>query len=63
VPDGIPIGVRGSREQLRQLIGAQDEINKRRSKSLHLLMNRQIRSTKGSIDDIDASGAFEGGWT
>lgn len=38
---------------VRQLIGPQDEINKRRSKALHLLMNRQTRSVKGAIDDID----------
>jgi hypothetical protein len=39
---------------VRQFIGPQDEINKRRSKALHLLMNRQTRSKKGAIDDIDA---------
>jgi len=38
---------------VRQLIGPQDEINKRRSKALHLLMNRQTRSVKGAIDDVD----------
>ncbi len=38
---------------VRQLIGPQDEINKRRQKALHLLMNRQTRSTKGAIDDVD----------
>ena len=39
---------------VRQLIGPQDEINKRRSKGLHLLMNRQTRSVQGAIDDVDA---------
>ena len=36
---------------VRSMIDIQDEINKRRSKSLHLLSVRQFRYTKGAIDD------------
>lgn len=38
---------------VRALIGPQDEINKRRSKSLHLLMGRPFRYEEGAIDDVD----------
>ena len=37
---------------VRQLIGIQDEINKRRSKALHLLSVRQVRAEKGSVEDV-----------
>lgn len=39
---------------VRQLIGPQDELNKRRQKALHLLMNRQTKGEKGAVDDVDA---------
>ena len=38
---------------IRRLIGAQDEINKRRSKLLHLMSVRQILTEEGAVDDID----------
>lgn len=34
------------------MIGVQDEINKRRSKSLHRITMRQIRAEKGAVDDV-----------
>lgn len=37
----------------RDLKGAQDEINHRRSKSLHLLNNRRVIADEGAVDDID----------
>ncbi len=37
---------------VRQLIGIQDEINKRRSKALHLLSVRQVRAEKGAVEDV-----------
>lgn len=37
---------------VRQLIGPQDEINKRRSKALHLLVSRQTVGERGAVDDI-----------
>ncbi|HKY19571.1 MAG TPA: hypothetical protein VJM31_00005 [Vicinamibacterales bacterium] len=37
---------------VRQLIGVQDEINKRRSKALHLITMRQVLSERGAVDDI-----------
>lgn len=37
---------------VRQLIGPQDEINKRRSKALHLLSTRQVRAERGAVDDV-----------
>ncbi|MFQ5509919.1 MAG: hypothetical protein ACE5FN_11385 [Leptospirillia bacterium] len=40
---------------VRQLIGVQDEINKRRSKALHLLSVRQVRAEKGAVPDVAAS--------
>ncbi|MDH5527407.1 MAG: hypothetical protein OEY97_08895 [Nitrospirota bacterium] len=40
---------------VRQLIGIQDEINKRRSKALHLLSVRQVRSEKGAVEDVAAA--------
>lgn len=39
---------------IRQLIGPQDEINKRRSKALHLMSSRQIVTERGSTDGIEA---------
>jgi hypothetical protein len=37
---------------VRQLVGIQDEINKRRSKALHLLSVRQVRAEKGAVEDM-----------
>jgi hypothetical protein len=36
---------------VREMIGPQDEINKRRSKALHLLTMRQVVADKGAVDD------------
>ncbi len=38
---------------VRQLIGVQDEINKRRSKALHLISVRQIQVERGAVDNIN----------
>lgn len=38
---------------VRALIGPQDEINKRRSKALHLLNVRQTMAEDGAVDDVD----------
>ena len=38
---------------VRAMIGPQDEINKRRSKALHLLSVRQSMGEEGAVDDID----------
>lgn len=38
---------------VRDMISVQDEINKRSSKSLHLLTQHQTMGEKGAIDDID----------
>ena len=35
------------------MIGPQDEINKRRSKALHLISVRQIKAEKGAVDDVE----------
>jgi hypothetical protein len=40
--------------EVRSYISMQDEINHRRSKALHLLSQRQTKSTKGAIKDIKA---------
>jgi hypothetical protein len=40
---------------VRQLIGIQDEINRRRSKALHLLSVRQVRAEKGAVEDAAAA--------
>ena len=40
---------------VRGLISMQDEINKRRSKALHLLSVRQVVAEKGAVLDIDAA--------
>ena len=37
---------------VRQLISIQDEINKRRSKALHLISVRQFRSERGAVEDV-----------
>jgi hypothetical protein len=39
----------------RNLKSPQDEINHRRSKSLHLLNSRKVISEKGAVDDIETS--------
>ena len=38
---------------VRGLIGMQDEINKRRSKALHLLSVRQVIAEQGAVQDVD----------
>ena len=38
---------------VRDLIGLQDEINKRRSKALHLLSVRQVVAEQGAVADVD----------
>jgi hypothetical protein len=47
-----------------QLLDVQDEINKRRSKALHLMSVRQVRWERGAVEDInkDARGACQAGW-
>lgn len=40
--------------EVRAYISPQDELNKRRSKSLHLLTMRQTKAEKGAVDDVDA---------
>lgn len=40
---------------VRAMIGVQDEINKRRSKALHRLSQRQVRAERGAVDDVDAA--------
>lgn len=40
---------------VRQLIGVQDEINKRRSKALHLISTRQFKIERGAVDDVHAT--------
>ncbi len=37
---------------VRQLVGPQDEVNKRRSKALHLISQRQTVGERGAVDDI-----------
>lgn len=37
---------------VRQLIGVQDEINKRRSKALHLISTRQFQMERGAVDNV-----------
>lgn len=37
---------------VREMIDPQDEINKRRSKALHLLTMRQVQAEKGAVDDV-----------
>lgn len=38
---------------VRFMISPQDEVNKRRSKSLHLIMQRQTLGEAGAVDDVD----------
>ena len=38
---------------VRGLISLQDEINKRRSKALHLLSVHQVIAEKGAVQDVD----------
>jgi hypothetical protein len=40
---------------VRQMISPQDEINKRRSKLLHMITVRQVRAQKGAVDDVKAA--------
>ncbi len=40
---------------VRRMVSPQDEINKRRSKALHLLNSRQVVAEKGSTDDREQS--------
>jgi hypothetical protein len=37
---------------IRDMFSPQDEVNKRRSKSLHLLSVRQTKAVKGAVDDV-----------
>jgi len=37
----------------KQLLDVQDEINKRRSKALHLLSVRQVQLERGAVDDVN----------
>lgn len=39
--------------EVRAMISPQDEVNKRRSKSLHLLTQRQTKAERGAVDDIE----------
>lgn len=36
-----------------QMIGVQDEINKRRSKSLHRITMRQVQAERGAVEDVE----------
>jgi hypothetical protein len=38
---------------VKTMIGPQDEINKRRSKALHMLTVKQISLERGAVDDVD----------
>jgi len=40
---------------IRNLKSAQDEINMRRSKALHLLNSRRVISEKGAVDDVETA--------
>lgn len=42
---------------VRLMIGAQDEINKRRAKALHRLTMRQVVTEHGAVDDVDKTKA------
>lgn len=41
--------------QIRQYIDMQDEINKRRSKGIHLINSRQTWGEKGAVEDVNAA--------
>jgi hypothetical protein len=49
--DGNRFGV------VRRWISLQDEINKRRSKALHLLNVRQVKAERGAVDDVNKARA------
>ena len=58
VCDLIPVSAYVDRENRRygvvkRHISPQDEINKRRSKALHLLNSKQIIAEKGAVDDLE----------
>lgn len=42
---------------VKDMLGPQDEINKRRSKALHLLTMRQVVAEQGAVEDVDAARA------
>lgn len=42
---------------VKTMIGPQDEINKRRSKALHMLTVKQVISERGAVDDVDMARA------
>lgn len=42
---------------VKDMIGPQDEINKRRSKALHLLTMRQVVADQGAVQDVDSARA------
>ena len=41
--------------EVRDMVSPQDEMNKRRSKALHLLTMRQVKYTTGAVDDINVA--------
>jgi hypothetical protein len=41
----------------KQLLDPQDEVNKRRSKALHLMSVRQVRLERGSVEDVNKTRA------
>ncbi len=45
--DGQPYGT------IRQMISAQDEVNKRRSKALHLISVKQVIADDGAVEDVN----------
>ena len=49
--DGNRFGV------VKRWVSLQDEINKRRSKAMHLLSVRQIKSERGAVDDVNRARA------
>lgn len=54
VPRSVFVDRNGNRYGVvRQLISPQDEINKRRSKALHLMTTRTIVTERGAVDDIE----------
>ena len=40
---------------VRQMISPQDEINKRRSKALHLLNSKNVIADMGAVEDVEAA--------
>lgn len=42
---------------VKQLLDIQDEVNKRRSKALHLMSVRQVRGERGAVEDVNKARA------